>query len=70
MSGAANLRPQRPDRKQIGLRVPIPVYQVLRRMAFEEERTIQSFLMEGVDWVLARHGQPSAAEIVAESEGK
>ena len=59
--------PPKPAKKQIALRVPIPVWRVFRRIAYEEERTIQSILMEGVEWVLGKYGLPTADEITRES---
>lgn len=62
--------PRRPPLKQVSLRLPVPVWRVFRRMAYEDERSIQSFLLEGVDSVLSKYGQPSAAEIVAAAAGR
>ena len=55
--------PPKPKKKQVGSRLPIPVWRVFRRIAYEEERTIQSVLMEGVEWVLGKYGLPTADEI-------
>ena len=60
------LAPPKPAKKQIALRVPIPVWRAFRRIAYEEERTIQSILMEGAEWVLRKHGLPTADEITRE----
>ena len=44
-----------------------PVYEQLRRLAFEERRKMHDYLMEGLDSVFRKRGLPSIAEL--EKEG-
>jgi hypothetical protein len=41
------------------LYLPEPVYEVLRKIAFEERVKIHDLVMEGIDGVLRRRGYPS-----------
>ena len=38
---------------------PTPVYEVLRKVAFEERAKIHDLVMEGINTVLQRRGYPS-----------
>lgn len=58
---------KRPGIKQQTAYLPLPVYQQLRRLAFEEEQKMHDLLMEGLDRVFADRGLPSIKEITKES---
>ena len=45
----------------------LPVYEQLRRLAFEERHKMHDYLMEGLDLVFRARGLPSVAEL--EKEG-
>jgi hypothetical protein len=47
------------------LYLPEPVYEVLRKIAFEERVKIHDLAMEGIDTVLRRRGYPSAGSLKA-----
>jgi hypothetical protein len=38
---------------------PTPVYEVLRKVAFDERTKIHDLVMEGIDTILQRRGYPS-----------
>ncbi len=65
---AAAPAPQTPTRRRPSVRqqtvyLPIPVYEQLRRLAFEERVKMHSLLMEGLDRVFRDRGLPSIAEL-------
>ena len=43
--------------------LPVPVYDQIRRLAFEENTKMHSLLMEGLDRVFKDRGLPSIAEL-------
>ena len=43
--------------------LPVPVYEQIRRLAFEENTKMHSLLMEGLDRVFKDRGLPSIAEL-------
>jgi hypothetical protein len=45
--------------------LPEPVYEALRKIAFEERLKIHGVVMEGVDTVLRRRGYPSIESLKA-----
>jgi hypothetical protein len=47
------------------LYLPEPVYEALRKVAFEERVKIHDLAMEGIDTVLRRRGYPSAGSLKA-----
>ena len=47
---------QRPDVKQQTVYLPLPVYEQLRRLAFEERVKMHQLLMEGLDRVFRDRG--------------
>ena len=49
--------------KQQTAYLPVPVYEQIRRLAFEENTKMHSLLMEGLDRVFKHRGLPSIAEI-------
>jgi hypothetical protein len=54
---------RRPGIKQQTAYVPEPVYEQLRKLAFDERRRIHSYIMEGLDRVFRDRGLPSVAEL-------
>jgi len=65
------VRPRRrPHVRQQTVYLPLPVYEQLRRLAFEERVKMHTLLMEGLDRVFADRGLPSIAELRArDTEG-
>lgn len=59
---------RRPGVRQQTVYLPIPVYEQLRRLAFEERVKMHSLLMEGLDRVFRDRGLPSIAELRARGE--
>jgi len=59
---------ERPVRKQMSLYLPYFAWRRIRRLAFEEERSIHSLVLEGLDLLLAQRGQPSIADLVRKGE--
>ena len=49
--------------KQQTAYLPLPVYEQIRRLAFEENTKMHSLLMEGLDRVFKDRGLPSIAEL-------
>lgn len=62
--------PAPPRRKQLTLRLHPEVWRTLHIMSVESERSIHSFLEEGVDAMLVRYGHPTAGEIVSAGDGR
>jgi len=54
---------QRPPVVHSSLYLPEPVYEVLRRIAFEERLKIHDLAIEGLDAVLRRRGYPSVENL-------
>lgn len=54
---------QRPDVKQQTVYLPLPVYEQLRRLAFEERVKMHQLLMEGLDRVFRDRGLPPLGEL-------
>jgi hypothetical protein len=54
---------RRPSVKQQTVYLPLPVYEQLRRLAFEERRRMHELLMEGLDRVFRDRGLPGLAEL-------
>jgi hypothetical protein len=63
--GAAPEPPRRPAVIHSSLYLPEPVYEALRRIAFEERVKIHDLAMEGIDGVLRRRGYPSSQSLKA-----
>ncbi len=57
---------RRPHVRQQTVYLPIPVYEQLRRLAFEERVKMHSLLLEGLDRVFADRGLPSIRELLGE----
>ena len=54
---------KRPGIKQQTAYLVLPVYEQVRRLAFEENTKMHTLLMEGLDWVFKERGLPSIAEL-------
>ena len=54
---------KRPGIKQQTAYLVLPVYEQVRRLAFEENTKMHTLLMEGLDWVFKDRGLPSIAEL-------
>ena len=56
---------KRPGIKQQTAYLAVPVYEQVRRLAFEENTKMHTLLMEGLDWVFKNRGLPSIAELTS-----
>jgi len=56
---------RKPSVVHSSLYLPEPVYEALRKIAFEERLKIHGVVMEGVDTVLRRRGYPSIESLKA-----
>lgn len=54
---------RRPSVKQQTVYLPLPVYEQLRRLAFEERCRMHQLLMEGLERVFRDRGLPGLAEL-------
>lgn len=54
--------------KQQTVYLPVPVYEQLRRLAFDERVKMHGILMEGLDRVFRDRGLPSLEELTARDE--
>lgn len=54
---------KRPRVKQQTAYLPLPVYEQLRHLAFEERTKMHDYIMEGLDRVFQSRGLPSIAEL-------
>ena len=57
--GAARTQTERPSIVHTSLYLPEPVYEALRKIAFEERLKIHDVVLEGIDLALRRRGYPS-----------
>jgi hypothetical protein len=57
---------KRPAVRQQTVYLPVPVYEQLRRLAFEERAKMHDFLMQGLDLVFKTKGLKSIAELKRE----
>jgi hypothetical protein len=64
-TGARPGPPERPAVVHSSLYLPEPVYEALRKVAFDERVKIHDLVMEGIDAVLRRRGHPSLESIKA-----
>ena len=62
-SNAPSESEQRPRILHSSVYLPEPVYEVLRKIAFEERLKIHDLVLEGLDAVLPRRGCPSVADL-------
>ncbi len=56
---AARKQTERPSIVHSSFYLPEPVYEALRKIAFDERLKIHDLVMEGIDVVLRRRGYPS-----------
>jgi hypothetical protein len=63
--GAARKQTERPSIVHSSLYLPEPVYEALRRIAFEERIKIHDLVLEGIDAALRRRGYPSVENLKA-----
>ena len=56
--------------KQQTVYLPLPVYEQLRRLAFEERSKMHSLLMEGLDRVFQDRGLTAIADLAPDSADK
>lgn len=61
--GTGERRGNRRSVRQQTVYLPIPVYEQLRRLAFEERVKMHALLMEGLDRVFRDRGLPGLAEL-------
>ena len=64
-TGAARKQTERPSIVHTSLYLPEPVYEALRKIAFEERLKIHDVVLEGIDLALRRHGYPSIEDLKA-----
>lgn len=58
----------KPDLKKPSLYLKPPVYQQLRRLAFEEEKKMHDLLMESIDLLFEHRGMPAIDELLNDGE--
>ena len=59
VTGAARKQAERPSIVHSSLYLPEPIYEALRKIAFEERLKIHDVVLEGIDLALRRRGYPS-----------
>ena len=64
-TGAARRQPARPSIVHSSLYLPEPVYEALRKIAFDERLKIHDVVLEGIDLALRRRGYPSVESLKA-----
>jgi hypothetical protein len=55
--------PKRPAVIHSSLYLPAPVYEVLRKIAFDERAKIHDLVMQGIEAVLRKRGYPSVDDL-------
>jgi hypothetical protein len=65
VTGAARKRTERPSVVHTSLYLPEPVYEALRKIAFEERLKIHDVVLGGIDLALRRHRYPSIDSLKA-----
>ena len=65
VNGTAGKQMERPSIIHSSLYLPEPVYEALRKIAFDERLKIHDVVMEGIDAVLGRRGYPSIESLKA-----
>ena len=63
--GAARKQTERPSTVHSSLYLPEPVYEALRKIAFDERLKIHDVVLEGIDLALRRRGYPSSEDLKA-----
>jgi hypothetical protein len=64
-TGAADTPTERPCTVHSSLYLPEPVYESLRKIAFDERVKIHDLVLEGIDLALRRPGYPSVENLKA-----
>jgi hypothetical protein len=64
-TGATRTLNERPSIVHSSLYLPEPVYEALRKIAFEERLKIHDLVLEGIDAALRRRGYPSVENLKA-----
>jgi hypothetical protein len=64
-SGAARTQTDRPSIVHSSLYLPEPVYEALRKIAFEERLKIHDVVLEGIDLALRRRGYAPIESLMA-----
>ena len=64
-TSVARRQPERPSVVHSSLYLPEPVYEALRKIAFEERLKIHDVVLEGIDTALRRRGYPSVESLKA-----
>jgi hypothetical protein len=62
-TSAASKPTERPSIVHSSLYLPEPVYEALRKIAFEERLKIHDVALEGIDLALRRRGYPSVESL-------
>jgi hypothetical protein len=65
VTGGARKPTERASVVHSSLYLPEPVYEALRKIAFEERLKIHDVVLEGIDTALRRRGYPSVASLKA-----
>jgi hypothetical protein len=60
---AANRPPERPAVIHSSLYLRAPVYEALRKIAFDERAKIHDLVMQGIEAVLRKRGYPSVDDL-------
>ena len=61
--GTAHRQPERASIVHSSLHLPEPVYEALRKIAFDERLKIHDLVIEGIDSALRRRGYPSVQSL-------
>ena len=64
-TGAARKQTAAPSIVHSSLYLPEPVYEALRKIAFDERLKIHDLVLEGIDLALRRRGYPSVENLKA-----
>ncbi len=65
LTGGPRKQSGRPSIVHSSLYLPEPVYEALRKIAFEERLKIHDVVLEGIDTALRRRGYPSIESLKA-----
>jgi hypothetical protein len=65
VTGATRTPNERPSVIHSSLYLPEPVYEALRKIAFDERLKIHDIVLEGIDLALRRRGYPSVENLKA-----
>ena len=64
-TGVVRRQPERPSIVHSSLYLPEPVYEALRKIAFDERVKIHDLVLEGIDAALRRRGYASVESLKA-----